>query len=319
MKAIVGTLTLLIACVAEPAPDTDSEHATQSTQEVGARWTHISGCARTIAVSPDDTIWVTGCTGGANKEVWYLHPRDPWALSVAHATRINVDNGGQVYAATADGALWIDLVPITKANEISFPSDEWVLWGVPPGPVAFRDVLFNHLDQVLLFRTANAGTVPFESHDLYALEKKSSDGRVYHMNAGEGVWHQIPHLLAKQIVLFRPQPGVPVRKKDLWALDSSGVLRWVDHDVPTPVEAPPGSIVSVTDSHVLTTSGVYRWSDLHWSKVVDRSTPTGTIVQIAFAGAADAWMPERVMQTFTSELWGIDDAGQIYVYAVTPQ
>jgi hypothetical protein len=80
--------------------------------------------------------------------------------------------------------------------------------------------------------------------------------------------------------------------------------------------SPPSTAIGLTDHYALTGNGVYEWSDDNgsWSRAIDNVTPTGSLTQIAAAGAESRTPAGGQLSTMgPSHLWGIDTSGNIYV------
>ena len=79
---------------------------------------------------------------------------------------------------------------------------------------------------------------------------------------------------------------------------------------------PPTTAFGLTDHYALARDGIYEWIDASgsWSRAIDNFTPTGSITQIAAAGAENRTPAGGQLATFgPSHLWSIDTSGTIYV------
>jgi hypothetical protein len=123
-------------------------------------------------------------------------------------------------------------------------------------------------------------------------------------------------LAAQQIALFNPGlTTTAAAAKDLWMVDASGAMtRYQPSSIRvSAMPSPSGRTSSLTDHYALTTKGVYFWNESAWTRVIENTTPTGTVTEIAHAGAVNVKLPNGHFQVFgPSSLWAIDDSGTIY-------
>src|SRR5207247_673577 len=99
-----------------------------------------------------------------------------------------------------------------------------------------------------------------------------------------------------------------------WILDSDGNM-WSNNpggNTFTSKPTTPSLAYGLTDHYALAIDGVYEWSDNRrsWTRVIENTTPTGTITQIARSGAVRIQTPSGATATVgPSSLWAIDDSG----------
>jgi len=324
---LIAAAVGLAACVETPST---LDQADQDLVGHRLAWQLVNDCATSIGVSPDDTIWVVGCDNRADGDIWYMRMADGtkslepsqqlWTKTKGQGRRVTVDNAGQAAAITSTGALKTPSFPLTDARTIVKPDDKDWIDAVNP-TTCLMDMTMYHLDNFLVFQTSN-GTTNVTSHHVFALRCPTSrqNGVFMHMFAREQAWTATSEL-AQTIALFTPG-GLfsPSAAKVPWLLDSSGVMKTYNENADgtgtfTVQPSPPTTVSGLTDHYALAGDGVYEWidADSRWSRAIDNFTPTGSITQIASAGAVARQIPSGQTQTFgPSHLWAIDTSGTIY-------
>src|SRR5262245_12153494 len=133
----------------------------------GPFWIPIDGCATSIGVAPDDTVWVLGCGTQADREVWYWRREGDgfgdtpiWTRTSQTGASIFVDNAGQAIVKTSQGHQWFYIL-VNHDGRVARPTGQWTRWQLfSDGTLA--DAQFNHDEPYLVFHTtADFGVNPF--------------------------------------------------------------------------------------------------------------------------------------------------------------
>lgn len=191
----------LVGCGADETDLPDGELGQEEAS--GLDWIRVpEGCATSIAVSPDDTIWVIGCDTNPDGSIWYMRlegdfAQSPvWTETNGRAQRVSVDNGGLAWVMTSTGAAYRAMLTDTTGNDrpgnpsVMLPTGEWTPFGVEPVgeggyghfglPAAWFtrastqqrarsvDLLFNHQDASLVFHSSeDAGWCTYPTPGCY--------------------------------------------------------------------------------------------------------------------------------------------------------
>ncbi len=327
-----ASAALIAAAVGFTACAQDPSAAAQSDQGlVGHRlvWQLVNDCATSIGVSPDDTIWIVGCDSRADGDIWYMRLVDDpnglgpaqqaWTKTKGRSRRVTVDDAGQGQAITSTGISFYAHLPDTNARTVVKPTGDWDQ--NLTASTCLSDFSMYHLDNLLVFATSNLKTA-FRDHHMFGVRCPTSRGNgvFMHMFGEERMWTATTEL-TQSLALFTPN-GLfsPSAVKVPWILDSSGVIKvYVENADGSGVfvtqPSPPTVAFGLTDHYALAGDGVYEWIDAEgrWSRAIDNFTPTGSITQIAKAGAVTRQVPSGQSLTFgPSHLWAIDDSGAIY-------
>jgi hypothetical protein len=324
--AVVSIVAGFAGCGQEPSPTDQDQQAL-----VGHRleWKQVNVCATSIGVAPDDTIWVVGCDNRADGDIWYMRLADRrnsfdpgnqvWALTKGRAARVTVDAGGQAFAITSTGASLTADVQSKDANTVFKPSGNFQTLLHPD--TCLMDTTMYHLDDFLVFVTGSNMT-HVHDHHRFALHCPTDrgNGNFMHLFDKEPAWTDTG-VLAQQIALFTPGSlFTPSAAKVPWIIDSSGVIKRYNENADgsgtfTTMPSPPTTAFGLTDHYALARDGIYEWIDAggSWSRAIDNFTPTGSITQIAAAGAENRTPAGGQLTTFgPSHLWSIDTSGTIY-------
>jgi hypothetical protein len=197
------------------------------------------------------------------------------------------------------------------------PTGDWASW-ITSSNGTIQDQMFNHVESYMVFHTASDGNINLGDHQFFRITKPSNgalDGMVWYKTLADSAWKDTG-IKAQSLALFTPSQGRNSLKQ-LWTLDSKGGMRTYDPSLnngglvrPTP----PSGAYWLTDHSSITSSGVYQWSDANgrWEFYLDRTTPTGQIIQVAHAGATTIRLPDGSSKTYESGVWAVDNAGFIY-------
>jgi hypothetical protein len=331
---VLGTAGLLALAVSsfgcgEDAADTGSDGVSALPPQAVVRqhtfgWIRVGDCATAIGVSPDDTLWLVGCDTRADGDIWYTRLEGDgfadsrvWALTHGRGKKLFVDDAGQAYTTTSSNDRFWSTVTRTNGNPPTTPTLDWAPWIVSLNGT-IQDQMFNHLESYMVFHTASDGSPNLGEHQFYRITKPSDgslDGRVWYKTLASSSWTDTG-IKAQSLALFTPPRGQNAAK-ELWTLDSKGGMRTYDPTVnnggfvrPTPASG----AYWLTDHYAITSSGVYHWSDANgaWEFYLDRTTPTGQIIQVAHAGATTVKLPSGTSATYESGVWAVDNAGVIY-------
>ncbi len=334
LKLLTPTLlmaSLGIAACTDASITAEDELADEDQQSVqpALAWQRAGGCAISIGVSPDDTIWVVGCENTADSNIWYMQIEDVpgelvttevWTMTNGRARRVVVDNGGEPQAITSSGAVLFNRVTTTnvQGQAVFRPGMDWktVNPQIPRFPCVM-DLGVIHRENYLLFHTANRDE---RDHQYYSLRCPTSRGNGIFMHIQDDLtseWTPTSQL-AKSLAFFAPAAlSDQSAGKTPWILDSDGRM-WSNDaggDTFTTQPTTPSLAYGLADHYAVANDGVYEWSDAgqSWAWVIENTTPTGTITQIARSGAVRIQTPGGASTTVgPSHLWAIDDSGAIY-------
>jgi hypothetical protein len=331
LKLLAPTLlvtSLGIAACTDASITADEESADEQAA-TPLSWQRAGGRAISIGVSPDDTIWVVGWENTADSNIWYMQVKDVpgelvteevWTMTNGRAKRVVVDNGGEPQGITSSGAVLFNRVTTTnvQGQAVFKPGVDWktVDPQIPRFPCVM-DLGVIHRENYLLFQTANRDE---RDHQYYSLRCPTSRGNGIFMHIQEDLTSQWTPTsqLAKSLAFFAPAAlSDQSAGKTPWILDSNGNMWSNDAGGNTFTSKPttPSLAYGLTDHYALASDGVYEWSDSRrsWTRVIENTTPTGTITQIARSGAVRIQTPSGATATVgPSGLWAIDDSGAIY-------
>ena len=332
---ILSPALLLAACTDASITTEDELSNDEQAVESQMRWNRATGCAISIAVAPDNTIWVVGCESSADGNIWYMQIKDVpgelvteevWTMTNGRAHRVVVDNGGEPEGVTNAGAVLFNRVTTKNVGgkAIFMPGLNWktVSPEIPRFPCVM-DLGVIHLENYMLFHTEDRQE---RDHSYYSLRCPSSRGNGIFMWIDEQPNQDVSQVqwtptsqLAKSLAFFAPsQLADQSLGKAPWILDSDGRM-W--SNIPgtnqfTSQTTTPTLAIGLTDHFALASGGVYEWSDAgrgSWTRVIENTTPTGTITQIARSGAVAVQIPDGSYKTVgPSALWAIDNTGAIY-------
>ena len=312
------------------------------------------GCAKQIAVGPNDVPWVIGCSGpgdnGTNKSVYYLQftPCTPnggecfggsysWVYANGAATYISVDVEGEPWLVTSDGHVW-------TLTSYSRPSTGgWdnltTQGGYEGGQVHWPGFSDGRLSAVVtivtpqlfteLFGTPNVLLAPDENEPFNFWGfgyPAATNTAIFSYDASDGAtaWIHVDGqdgAAAAKIALFSRKSGSGVIQTP-WVATSSGLVYSTSGSSGQFVQMPGANVLDITDHHVLTYPYVYQWSD-----APPGSSPPGTWINIGSILTSANTLALRVAhapavtvqgQSFgPSRLWAIDSNGHIF-YSTVP-
>lgn len=312
---VAAAASLMVAACG--APPTEVDHDEEAL--VAPQWIFVDTCATSIAVAADDTIWVVGCDNRADGDIWYM--RDvceglacgpSWIKTAGRASRVAVDPQGNAIAVSSSG--WPTKELFSNVNHIATPTGAWSHENFPSDCVS-------GLAQRNPGSFALGFVTPVETYDLSKRQRygtacsvdQNGNSPILMANGALGATWSSIGFSARKIVMFEnfSLGGQP------WALLADGSLATSERVDGTGFQsraAPPSFTYDLTDRYAATNAGIYQWDPTPgWQRILDNTTPTGTIVQIAHAGAMQARLANGTFATFgPSSLWGIDDSGAIY-------
>lgn len=337
------TPALLLAACTDAATtagdEVASEDAQEATQLTWKRVENPNARATSIGVSPDNTIWVVNApvppaTFNTDRTITYmrvvdipgtLFSEEQWIETNGKARTVTVDNGGEPEAVTNAGRVLFNEMTLT--NGIYTPSRNWHIAQEKRGATTcVKDIGVVHLENYMVFHTGDDGA----NHSYYALHCQT--GAFLFMNEAtrdedgdaSTIFDWVPATQSgKQLAFFSfPQLADQSVGKIPWVLDASGNMF---QNIPgttrfTAQKTTPTLATSLTDHYALAADGVYEWSDSRatWTRVIENTTPTGTITQIARSGRIAIRAANGSFVTVgPSALWAIDNSKNIY-YATAP-
>lgn len=308
---------LLAACADSPAQVESDQNALTTVS-----WVRVNDCATSIGVSPDDTIWISACSAGANGDIWYMRDKcsgftcdQDWHITKGQGSYVNVSNSGSPMMLTAAGVAYSSNSDPPSAR-IVVPDGTWSRTKTPMqcNGNFQRYVVGNNT--TLEFETPTRSVALGNWH--YFMTECSADHNgnspIFRGDATGALSATVG--AASRLTMFG-SGFTPSQQRTLWTLDASGGMTTYNESTGTFTAAPspPSYTFSFTDHFALANDGVYRWDDgtLAWSRYIGNTTPTGAITELAYASAVPVTMADGTSATFgPSSLWAIDRSGTIY-------
>ena len=295
------------------------------------------GCARQIAVGPNNVPWVLGCNSDSsgNQYIYYLKFTPcsgecfggsyVWTYAGGAATELSVDAAGSVWAVTADGQIWTDNV--TLPPSIAVPDGTWSsisssenFGGAPVpgfGPGRLKGVVamifFDDFELVDTTQQFFSGRAPILVWGLGY--DAPTNKRIFAFNAdlGATAWAQVDAqdgAVATKIALFNTDSAATGLTQTPWVINSAGNIYSYSDDLSRFVPMPGGGALDITDHFVVAYPYIFQWNGAGaWMNAGTELSSKGTLVlHVAYASS-------MIVQGRTygpSMLWGLDSLGNIF-------
>ncbi len=262
------------------------------------------GCAKGIAVGPNNAPWVLGCgtTDGFDWQIFQLETVNgtrQWGSNGGAGIALTVDTTSVPWATTVDGHIWLNVTIFGGPSHFIDVTASAITGGFPFGSGRLTGI------SVLV--------TPQRETDIWGLGYTTApDKPVYEAVfsspsiGNPGPWSPEAGGAGSKIVIFT---GTIFGQsyQTPWTMNSSGAVSgWVASDNQFEAISTPAPVLDITDHWILTSiSGspyLYQDVDLSgWLAQAGGTTPNGTnIVQIANSMGSP------------QVLWGVDTAGHIF-------
>jgi hypothetical protein len=334
--SLLATSLIGTGCAGDDAPDPELGEAAATTME----WFPLQeGCATSIAVAPNDVVWVTGCDGEDEHSVWYMryevscfegicgdfpvwHDNTGSGASSGRGNHVAINRAGGAMSISADGFRVMAALGRDGSDGIARPTGRW------QNLFPWNQLCLNEVEE---YPVSNEGALAFETPqrqiDQSAFRYLATDcypdangNSQIDRRIGQGQnspWQAVFGRGAK-LALFYRLFGETL-SQTFWALAADGTIWLYDGDMHfQQMPAPPSYTYDLTDHFAAAEDGIYQWNDSaeRWDRYIDNETIGGPVKQISHAGAVRVRRKDGTVVTIgPSTLWAIDHGGTIYFAA----